>query len=322
MALGLLLMMPVIAMAIPQMWTGLTTQHVYSNSTCPSSAGNCSAAQMDIVSGLGEKENRLLAVRFVTDTTLNITALGVPPGVTVRFSKVIGVYCNQSTLYSAVGDRYVPDILVPWEQLGLNPVLSGNITHVLWVQVSVDSTAQPGNYNCSIQLIIETIDGINLLAEVPVKLKVMNLLIPSLVAAKFETIFNFYYRSDQDGATNISAYYGLPNITSTLKADYFHFLCDARVPPDDPYIINTRPLEDYIIMDKCGAQSFNLLNVDGFLGRGLLNYTDQQLKKLHSALDPLVNSLRGAGLLDKAYVYGFDEQSVQYVPAIWCVCVS
>ena len=157
--------------------------------------------------------------------------------------------------------------------------------------------------------------------DVTVRAQVWPFTLPPLQAS-FGTVFNFPFRSDADGATDLAEYYPRTSqggvLDPAVQAAYFDTLCDARVPADDPYLVAPRPIEDYVALAACGAKMFNLLDVSRVAGNGtmLTNYTSAQIDTTLELLEPTVAKLTSMGLIDRAYVYGFDERPGSYAGAI------
>jgi hypothetical protein len=186
--------------------------------------------------------------------------------------------------------------------------------HSFWIRLRTARGAAAAQHSFSLLLNTST-DGV---ISVPVSLTVWTLQLPPLTES-FGTIFDFPYRSDRDGATDLAKYYGGAPLDKAIKQEYFDMLCEERTPADDPYITDPRPIEDYTMLAACGSPHFNLLDVQSVAGSFVnqsMVYTHAQVEATISALKPIVAAVEAAGLLDRAYVYGFDERPRSYIPAI------
>ena len=110
------------------------------------------------------------------------------------------------------------------------------------------------------------------------------------------------------------------------------------MPPDSIYVSKPRNISEYVKMAEKGARWFSLLDVSGLpltppsaiedhfskeedrhLRRRLgscANYTAEYVERMISVLEPTANALKGLGLLDRAYVYGFDENPQSCEPQV------
>lgn len=129
----------------------------------------------------------------------------------------------------------------------------------------------------------------------------------------FNSVFNFFYRTDNDGATDLRQYYGNASVLPpAIKTAYFDFLCSQMLPADDLYIRDPRPWADYTALSSCGAPLFALLDAPQYLGGAKLGtlYTQAQIDSVIQVLAPRVANLTRLGLLDHAYVCTSLEQSL------------
>ena len=96
--------------------------------------------------------------------------------------------------------------------------------------------------------------------------------------------------------------YGVEQL-GAIERRYMDFLVDHRLNPDHLYRRQPPSLEvlaDYARQGRLNA--FNLLYIDAEQ-----EYDRDGLIALAQRLDPLVAHLDSLGLMDRAYIYGFDE---------------
>lgn len=244
-----------------------------------------------------------------------------PSVVQMSWRKVAHVWCNKSSIYPSGSETgYQPDALLDASYFtdGSSAVripLEAGVVHSFWIRLHVSRAASAGQ--SSLRLVLNTSTSA---ISVPVSLTVWPILLPSL-GASFGSIFTLFYRTDKSGANQLSKYYGPGPLAPEMKRAYFQLLCENRVPADDLYITDPRPLEDYKLLadDACGSPRFNLLDVQAVAGafvNSSMIYTHAQVDETLKALAPLVKSVGDAGLLGRAYVYGFDERPRSYRSAI------
>ena len=122
------------------------------------------------------------------------------------------------------------------------------------------------------------------------------------------------------------------------------------MPPDSIYVTKPRNVSEYVEMAKRGARWFSLLDVSGLplsptqdgeasdslrqsshhgihrhaddnhhprrrLG-SCANYTSEYVERMLAVLEPTASALQRQGLLDRAYVYGFDENPQSCEPQV------
>ena len=128
----------------------------------------------------------------------------------------------------------------------------------------------------------------------------------------------------------------------------YDLLLKSRTPPDSIYQSPTslRPIDDYVYLASKGVQWLAILDVTslpltltegapavvgaataaprpspgGFRGARVqgscANYTDEYVARLVATLKPIVAALDAAGIVDRAYIYGFDENPVSCEPQV------
>jgi hypothetical protein len=139
----------------------------------------------------------------------------------------------------------------------------------------------------------------------------------------------------------------------TTKHRWFDMMLDHRMPPDDIYLRQPRDIDDYVYLASKGVKWFALLDVSslqfGEAGSGAgaaafkkkapptpaplhphphphphsggvtgscRNFTDAYVAHLLATLRPVVAALERLDLLDRAYIYGFDENPVSCEPQV------
>jgi hypothetical protein len=265
-------------------------------------------------------------------------AAGASPPLLFEWFKVAHVWCNRSSIYPAVSSAgWYPDALLDGAYFsGGRITLEPGVAHSFFIRLRAPLAAVAGTHSIGVCFGGATghpqAAGLTdftgrgaaapLLYRVNVTAQVWNLALPPLRSA-FGTIFSFPYASDADGATDLARYYGGGGggagspLDPAMKRRYFELLCDARIPPDNPYLLAARAAEDYGLLAACGAKRFNVLDVaNAATGKTLTNYSEAQIEAVLALAAPTVANLTAQGLLDRAYVYGFDECSEAYTGAM------
>eukprot|EP01050_Picozoa_sp_SAG11_P017779 SAG11_NODE_2602_length_3180_cov_1.885427_3_plen_347_part_01 len=255
------------------------------------------------------------------DALVSVTPL--PPGVTAEVFKVIHLYCNQSSLYRLKGDRWIPDALVPLADLtsagDSSFTLDVGLAHSFWVRLSVDATAAPGTYDMQVRLKFATLDIQQI--SVPLALKIWDIdPLPGLASpSSLGTIFAFNSSKPPRGPGSIDSYYK-DESPAFVQEKYMDVLASERIPGGSCYLHAPRQIEYYEQLAASGSRYMGLLDVSvaGSNGSMRVNYTQSQIDFVLAVLAPIVTQLTQRGLLDRAYVYGFDErpQSAEWVGAI------
>ncbi len=273
----------------------------------------------------GEIESFQVHIKFSQFATLvNAPHLTNPSLSFIHMSwrKVVHIFCNKSTIYPS-GSRsgYQPDALVEasyFYNSTLNKTiipLEESVVHSFWLRFRIERNAVAGEYNNMALALQTSTSGV---IYVNISLTIWPIQLPT-ISHSFGTIFSFPYKQDSDGATNIAKYYNSVNISKDIKKKYFDMLCELRIPADNPYLVAPREIEDYIMLSACGSPKFNLLNVESVAGsfvNSTMVYTHEQVEAVIGILTAIVSALDTRGLLDRAYVYGFDERPRSYAAAI------
>ena len=206
------------------------------------------------------------------------------------------MWANQSTIYPAEGNKWIADIIVPLEHIGPLPMaLEPGLAHLFYFECCAEAGLAAGTYTGMLGLSF----GDNSSLDVPLTHTVWNMSLPQVANAHLTTVFNLFYAGDIDGATNISAYYNLPTMTTQLKERYFGQLCEQRIPAVDTYTRAKRPSEDFLLLKECGQRLINLLDVSTLLGPTRSHYNQSELDYMLSVLDPIVEQAKSLGILSR-----------------------
>jgi hypothetical protein len=114
------------------------------------------------------------------------------------------------------------------------------------------------------------------------------------------------------------------HISPELRRAYTAFVLDHRLNPDDISRTRLPDLEELQWARGRGLNAFCVLNlvpeptrdVPWVCYAGTEAYTAEFQRRLIERLDAFVPELEKRGLLDMAYVYGFDERGPEYIPII------
>ena len=288
-------------------WVVSPLEHV----AAESSRGN-NTVQIDIAAQRGEMESAQVVVQpsAVLEMDASVGVGPLPRGVTVDVFKVVHLYCNQSELYRLTGDRWIPDALVPLADLtGANDTsftLDGGLAHSFWVRLAVGAAAAPGRYAMQVELKFAALPHIS----VPLALTVWDIdPLPGLLSpSSLGTIFAFN-STNSHRAGSIDSYYKEQSPASVRK-NYMDALASERIPGDSCYLHAPREIEHYEQLAASGTRFMGLLDVSVAASNGSMrvNYTQAQIESVLAVLAPTVAQLKQRGLLDRAYVYGFDER--------------
>lgn len=113
-------------------------------------------------------------------------------------------------------------------------------------------------------------------------------------------------------------------ITPELRRAYTDFLLQHRLNPDDISRITYPDLDELSYANTRGLNAFNILNIVPVPDKRvtwvcygeLKDYTPEFKQQFLERLDKIAPELDKRGLLDKAYIYGFDERGPEYIPVI------
>ncbi len=198
-----------------------------------------------------------------------------------------------------------PDPLLPVETFTLGP----NEAQAIWVTVYCPPGTPAGEYRGMVTVQPERGEGL----EVPVSATVYGFDLP--VQGHLKTAFAL-----MDGY--LEKIYGRP-LTAKLRQAYGDYLLAHRLNPDDISRTDPPALEDLEHYYHRGLNAFNVLNMVQERGNRtwvcwspLKVYTPEFKQHLIERLDPYVAELRKRKLIDKAYIYTFDERGEDFYPVI------
>ena len=199
-------------------------------------------------------------------------------------------------------ERWIPEPLLPSAPFAVR----GGSSRAAWVTVRADAAAAPGDYVGEIRVV----SGARLLAAVPVKVTVWSFALP----ARFGLATSFAY---MDGFTKPL----YPEDWNGRRREAHDLLLDHRLNPDDITRTDAVRTEDVAHMKSRGANAWNLMQIsppkgpkDKWLCRPALEdvFRPGFYASFTNRLAPCVAELRARGLMDGAYVYGFDECKKEY----------
>jgi len=231
-----------------------------------------------------------LSSATVTVSTLTNVSNGAPLAGSVQVS-LVGYVDVADDPYNPI--RY-PDYLTNYHGWWPDPILTfthscninANDRVPFWVDVAARTNAVPGDYTATITV---TASGIAPITR-QLNLHVWDIELP--FRPRLQTAFSCEMNAS-DGAKGI---YG-SSWGSVLRYAYYDMLLSHRMSPTELYrTANPVPQEwiDYWYAD--GTSAFGLGKVPGIATADLA---------------PIVTYLRNAGMLDFAYVYGYDEVTSQ-----------
>lgn len=204
------------------------------------------------------------------------------------------------------GPCWWPDPLLPVERFDVEP----GWAQPVWVTVFVPEGTPPGRYAGE-----ATISAAgNPDASVPIEVTVHAFTVP--VEGHLKTAFAL-----MEGF--LEKVYGREGVTPQLRRAYGDFLLAHRLNPDDITRTDLPAIDDLLHYRDRGLTAFNVLNMVKPRGSAAWNcfspvdfYTPAFQAELVSKLDPYVAELKQRGLVDKAYVYSFDERPAEYEPVM------
>ncbi len=262
----------------------------------------------------GELEHAQICIRSrrrLADVRVELSALHGPGGrieaEALSWRRVGYVYCKKTTRYKS-DPGWWPDPLMPGGPFVLHP----GETQPIWLTVRIPHDARAGVYTGAAAVALGPKERV----RVPIKLEVWDIVLPH--RGTFQTAFTFTYKPTKEVRwfLDLGQYYG-GTLPDKIKWRYFDLLAGRRVYADNIYLPGPRPLEDYLHLAKSGAGCFNLMEISNADGKGRRKaYSQAYVKMMLNKLEPTVRALRKRNLLKHAYVYGFDERSRDYLPAI------
>lgn len=200
---------------------------------------------------------------------------------------------------------YWPDPLLPANKFS---VQAGEV-QPLWFTLNISQNTQPGTYSGRIAIQADNQPAIS----VPVSVTVYPAVVPAQGSMK--TTFAL-----MDGF--MEKIYG--TISKPLRRAYTDYLLAHHLNPDDISRTSFPDLDDLSYANKRGLNAFNILNVVPEPESKVVwtcfapvaAYTPEFRKRFFQRLDEIMPQLEKRGLIDKAYIYGFDERGPEYIPII------
>jgi len=204
-----------------------------------------------------------------------------------------------------VDENWLPDPLLPPAPF----TVRASATQGIWLTVRTGEGAQPGVYRGQVAM---TVNG-TLLRKVPVTIRVRSFSNPRTFG--MPTAFCV-----MDGFTKAQ----YPERFEEMKRRIHDLMLRYRLNPDDISRTDPPRMEDLIDAREKGMNRFNILNLVPRPAKPgkwvcyapLSAYTTAFYDDLKARLTPVVKELRKHGLEKYAYLYGFDERSHDYYPAI------
>jgi hypothetical protein len=118
------------------------------------------------------------------------------------------------------------------------------------------------------------------------------------------------------GGGGLDNFYPLWNYPgNSMRQAWYSSLAKHRAPADDLYLMHYRTLEEYQLLAASGAKWMNIaymnccpINTTGCKGAYSGAFcTEERVSATIDSLRPIVDGLTSLGLIDRSYVYGFDE---------------
>ncbi len=196
-----------------------------------------------------------------------------------------------------------PDPLIPSEQLpGGEMIAEPYECMPVWINVHSTKETLPGTYRGHLLVHRAGHDGPG---HLPLIVDVHDVTLPDSTTIK--TAFALY-----EGM--IANTYG-DACTDELLFEFRQCMADHRINPSDIYqrgFHDIDMLKHFDERDQLNAFCVRYIrrSEDG------AGWSDEQLAALKAELDPYVARLRGEGLLDKGYFYGWDERGAEYYPEV------
>eukprot|EP01079_Euglenida_sp_SAG-EU17-18_P003013 gene3013-3573_t len=282
------------------------TVHVPLHAEC-GSFGSLAADHADIMAVRGEAEH--VHVVFTPGAAgaarVSVSALGAPGGASIPAAAVevfqVGyVNTTETTRYSPSGGGWRPDPLFPLGTGGL--AVTAGSAQALWVRLSVPSSATPGMYTGTLTISVPGATSM----EVPLRVEVVAVTLPAVDKSSFGTVFSF----DPAGLTPFyaGADGAVPWGTTTKWLD----AALARRMPGTMLYASTPPTEQVVsYLAGQGARYISLLSA-GDCDKYDNATVDAALDKVSS----LVQQAQRQGILDRCFIYGFDERPASCEPAV------
>lgn len=306
---------------LPTVCVAPSTIHVSQSDTCET-LGDAATHKFAVSAMRGEEENGQLLVdtrgwppssNLTLKLTISIetfkTARGyeVGSGPRTQWWQVGYVNCRPTTRYPGSGGGWRPDPLLPPDDDD-TVLLESETTQPFWLSVKVPRDMPAGDYSSRVLVtVLETHAGSTI--AIPVELTVWNITLPELGASKFPAIFCF-------NSEALEHVYG--RHTSNMTRKYLDLFIDQRIAGNDLYTRVPANLSTAKYLADAGVQWLSLMDIYGVAASGLnrditdlqgacLNFTQDLVDKALEILAPVVSAAENMDILDKMFVYGFDE---------------
>lgn len=204
--------------------------------------------------------------------------------------------------------KWLPDPLLPAAPYRVRP----SSTQGLWVTVRADPDVKAGDYFGEFVIT----DRGECRGVVRLSVRVCDFSLPQTFGLKtaFSLMDGFLRRT-----------YGQERLRE-MKTQAIDVMLDHRLNPDDISRFTVPEMQDLLHARDRGMNLFNILNVVPLPKNKNTAYvlystpeetgTDDFYRDFKARLDPFVAEIRANGLIDKAYVYGFDERGQDYFEGI------
>ena len=297
---------------------------------------------------IGETESVQILLRKGVDViddpiggvkNVNISITGFHQNTTNIFSsieiyKVGYVFVKHSPRYPGSGGGWRPDPLLPLDKDNTLFDVPPSISQGIWVSFTISYDAKPGVYEGSISISCDDNKCGSVNSKdafvVPISVHVWDIKLPTLYESDIGTAWSGSWTQ-----STFQPYYGKNFDWDKEKFDWYDTMINHRMPPDSLYLNRPRPIDDYVYLAKKGVKWFGLLDVQNLppttetagydlspspivkrLKGSCKNYTDEYVHRVIETLRPIVDELTKAGILDRAYIYGFDENPVSCEPEV------
>ena len=251
------------------------------------------------------------------------------------------VYCEHTSRYADSGGGWRPDPLLPPLPDG-SIFLEAMLTQPIWLTITVPPGSPAGTYRGEYTLEVGVAGVGSVRQQLPVELTVWDLSLPRLSEARFPAVFSF-------NPAELRPVYG--DTSPLLQQQFYQLLLSQRVGGDNLYTTTPTNLSTASFLAGAGVQWISLYDVYGAAGltsatqgvgraqvggakpevggaksvkdRGVsrvggacLNFTEALVEKVVDTLAPTVAAYQAKGILDKAFVYGFDEVAATCEPSL------
>lgn len=307
-------------------WTDSSFNRVFLDDVKPFSASNT----IKLECARGEYESAQIALRAVNQDLSNISVempdLKNGQNVILKTNLCYNIlgYVNLSEQAEQIipdGEYRVSTKRPQTERLGTNwwgdillnnqsfSVKSGE-TQPVWFTFYIPKDTVPGVYKGNV---IITGDGIDNSIKIPINIKVHDFIIPDKTTIKtaFATMDGFIKKFHKTDLT-------------VARHNYIDYLSSHRLNFDDITRADIPDINDLKYQKDRGGNYYTLLNVaekakpedDWVCFMELPAYDDAFIERFMTRLEEIYPKLESAGLLENAYVYGFDERQAEYRPVI------